>query len=182
MLVRIGICTMLAMALAAPPLQADRHNETTTDFHKAAKVSNLMARVESNALDIREQAARLRSYNRTPQLYSWELHADELNRISGELDRMADLVAELKPLKPNMTFRQNAAFNQIVSLSASVSDATKQAIQTVNTEKEKLAVAHPEYEKSVNTIYDEADRIVAHADNVEAWAEFIEELQESSDD
>jgi len=173
--------TLLALvALAAPALRAE--NQAGTDFHKAAEVAGVMDRLESNALDVRQQAARLRSYNRTPTLYSWELHADELNRISGEMEQIAALVQELTPIKPYMTFRQAAAFNHIVSLSARLSDATEEAIAVVNDQKARLRVGHPDYTTKVDAIYDHADLIAAHADSVEDWAEFIEELSNASDD
>ncbi|MBI1357862.1 MAG: hypothetical protein GC160_26290 [Acidobacteria bacterium] len=178
MLIRIATACTLAMALIAPALHAGTH----TDFHKAAQVSNLMSRVKSNAVDIREQAGRLRSYNRTPDLYSWELHADELNRVRGELDRLAGLIKDLKALEPNMTLRQSAAFNQVVTSSAKASDAAQNAIKILNTHKEKLRVASPDYEKAVNGIYDNADEIAAHADTVEAWSDLIQDLKDASDD
>ncbi|MEZ5361677.1 MAG: hypothetical protein R2748_04860 [Bryobacterales bacterium] len=170
----------LALALTVSPLAADHHKEQT-NFHKASEVASLIDRVESNALDIREQAARLRTYNRTPQLYSWELHADELNRVRAELDRMATLIQDLEPLKSGMTLRQDAAFNRIVSLSAEMSDATAKAIEIVNTEKEKLEVGHPDYEQQVDAIYDKADTVISNAETVEDWAELIEKIQEPSE-
>ena len=181
MLTRLATTFTVAMALAASPLLADNHKEST-DFHKSAQVSSLMERVQSNALDMREQAARLRMYNRTPQMHSWKLHADELNRIAGGLDNIAGLIGELEPLKPYMTLRQAAAFNHLVTLSAEAADVSEGAIHIVNTEREKLRVAHPDYETKVEAIYDHADMIAAHADSVEDWAEFIEEMSESSDD
>ena len=179
MLTKIATTMMMTMALVAMPLSAA---EKSTDYHKAAQVASMMDRIEMNALDMREQAGRLKTFNRAPQLHSWEVHAAELSRISNELDNVASLIKELKPMKPYMTFRQAAAFNHLISLSAEASDVTEDAIEMVNTEKEKLNVAHPDYEKKVNAIYDHADMIATHADNVEDWAEFIEELSDSSDD
>lgn len=162
---------LLAMALVAPSLKADHHQNTQ------AKVSELMARIESNALDMRQQAARLQTYNRTPQMHSWELHADELRRISAEIDRVGELMADLKPMKKDMTFRQAAAYNEMVSLSAAAADVTENTIKIVNTDREKLQVAHPDYAKKVNAIYEHADKIAAQADSVESWADFFEDLK-----
>ena len=176
MLLKITTTLFMALALVAPSLQADHHES------KQGEVSALMARIESNALDMRQQAARLKTYNRTPQMYSWEIHTDELGRISAELGNIATLMKELKPMKPHMTFRQNTAFNHIVSLSTAASTVTGKAIKIVNTEREKLRVAHPDYETKVDAIYNHADMIAAHADSVESWADFFEDLQKSSDD
>ncbi len=181
MLGKISTTFIAALALLLPSLQAGPSSKTT-DFHKAAEVASLMDRVESNAIDMRAQAARLRSYTRAPQQYSWQLHAEELNRISGELDRVAGLIDELMPMKPVMTYRQAAAFNHLISLSAQVSTVTEEAIAIVNQEKAKLRVAHPDYEKKVNAIYDHADMIASHADTVEDWAELIENIQDATDD
>lgn len=174
MLARLTTSMCLALALIAPSLQADHHKTN----NKQAMVSSMMARIESNALDMREQSARLRTYNRAPQLHSWEIHADELNRISAGLDNVSELVKKLQPMKSDMTFRQTAAFNHIISLSAAMSDVAENAIKTVNTEREKLSVAHPDYEKKVDALYNHADMIAAHADSVEAWADFFEDLTE----
>ncbi len=176
MLTKITTSLLLAMALVAPSLKADHHQDTQ------AQVSELMARVESNALDMRQQAARLQTYNRTPQMHSWKLHADELTRISAELDRVGELMADLKPMKDAMTFRQAAAYNKIVSLSTAAADVTGKAIKIVNTDREKLEVAHPDYAKKVNAIYEHADMIAAQADSVESWADFFEDLTDPSDD
>jgi Mg2+ and Co2+ transporter CorA len=167
---------LLAVALVAPSLMADHHD------NPQAQISSQMATIESNALDMREQAARLTTYNRTPQSHSWQLHADELRRISANLDRVGAIMDELKPMKAKMTFRQAAAYNKIVSLAVGAADATQEAIDIVGSEREKLRVAHPEYKKKVQSIYDHADQIAAHADNVEAWSDFLEDLKDSSDD
>lgn len=171
MLARLTTSLFVALALVAPSMQADHHE------NPQAKVSMLMEQIEINALDIREHAARLRTYNRSPQMHSWEIHSTELSGLSAELDDVAALIKDLQPMKSKMTFRQAAAFNHMISLSAALSDVTEKAIHIVNTEREKLQVAHPDYDTKVDAIYDHADMIVAHADSVEAWADFFEDLQ-----
>ena len=176
MFAKLTTSLFLALALMSPSLQADHHE------NPQAKVSQLMERIESNALDMRQQAARLKTYNRAPQMHSWEIHADELRRISGELDNVADLMKKLTPMKTEMTFRQTAAFNHMISLSSALSDVTGKAIKTVNTDRAKLSVGHPDYETKVNAIYEHADMIAAHADSVESSADFFEDLREASKD
>jgi len=157
--------TALAVLLLTPALWAT---------HQTEEAASVLQRIEANAIDIRNHAARLQTFARQPQMVSWETHAFEISRIRHATNDMAELLGDFKDLKPYATKRQNKAFNVLVSKAEILSDNAEKAIKIVNQEKEKLVVPHPEYEKAVSALYDDADNIVAAVGLAESWDEVRE--------
>ncbi len=148
--------------------------------HNIEQASLLLQRVEVNALDARDHAARLKSYMRFPTLYSWQTHVFELGRVRDATNDIAEAMGEYKDLKPYATPRQNKAFNYAVLEAEKLSDVVSKAIRIANEDKTKLEVAHPEYEKAIAEIYDRADRVAAAIGFAESWEEVQEARKEFS--
>lgn len=152
----------LAMLLLAPVLWANSQTE---------KAASVLERIEANAIEIRNHAARLQTFAREPDMVSWETHAFELNRIRTATNDMAELLGEFKDLKPAATARQNKAFNTLLPKSENLSKNVEKAIKIVNRDKSKLEVGYPAYQKAVSALYDDADNVVAAVDLAESWSE-----------
>jgi hypothetical protein len=132
--------TVAAALMLAPTLKADSSLE---------KASMLLQRVEANAIDARHDAARLRTFTRSPGLHSWQLHAAELTQIKERVNEIGELMGEFKAIKDQASNRQNKAFNAAVSQAAELADATEDALKIVNQDKQKVEMAHPD-RKRVN--------------------------------
>ena len=163
----------LALALVVPGWTA---------HHKTEEAASILERVESLTYDIREQAARIRTYNRAPELHSWQLHASELGRIESETDEIADLLDDFKGIKQDASQRQNYAYNKVIGLMSDISDQTTAAIRIVNTDREKLTVAHPDYTSKIDAIYDHADEAIEAIGIAEDLGELMETWKSESDE
>lgn len=156
---------MLALIVASPSMAA---------HHKAEEAASVLELIESNVRDIREQASRIQSYNRVPNMHDWRLHNSEFIRINAETERIAELMESFKELRSDATARQAIAFNKLVPVMANLRESANQAIEIINDEKEKLLVAHPDYASKVNAVYDGADEAITILDVAESWFELRE--------
>lgn len=167
MITRISMLLTLALAavMFTPSLEAGS---------SAKDASILLQRIEANAFDVREHAARLKTYNRFPGQHSWQIHTFELQRIKERMSDIAKLVGEFKHIKDDASERQNKAYNYVVPESVKVSELTEKALRIADNQEEKLEVAHPDYAKTIDQIYDRADQIVAAIGLAESWQEVKE--------
>ncbi len=159
----MSIPLLLAVALA-PTMRAQEY---------ANEANVLLQRIEANAVDVRENAAKLKTYARFPGEYDWQVHADQLGRIRADVNSVADLLGQFEKNKDEVMMRQDKAVNFIIPEAAELSNSVEEAIHIVNNQKQKLEVGHPEYNKQINAIYDHADKIVAAV----GLAESAEEIQ-----
>jgi len=193
-----GIALTLSLALLAPFAWADSHKGKEEGHkgksHKAKVESARQAeqaavyldQIEQNALDARRHAGQLRSYTRIPSLHSWQMHTYELNLIRESANDMAEVMGEFADVKKGATKLQNKAFNIIVTHADTLEEATEEAITIANRDKDKLHVAHPQYEAQVDKIYNAADHIVEAANMAETWKQLqktrkkLEKLEEKA--
>jgi hypothetical protein len=168
MLRKTIVLPVVAVALLLSPiLKADSHD----GFEKA---SVLLERVETNAIDVRHDAARLKTFMRFPGQHSWQIHAAELGQIRERVNEIGELMSDFKSIRGQASDRQNKAFNAAVIKSAELADVTESAIRMVNQDKQKVEMAYPDYESKVTKIYDLADHVVAAIGFAESWDEVIE--------
>lgn len=82
-------------------------------------------------------------------------------------------------MKDAASHRQRYAFNEVVLLMAKISDATEQAIKTLNENKSKVEVAHPDYASNVTEIFNLSGDALSALDVAESWLELQESWQDS---
>lgn len=148
--------------------------------HATQQGAAILERIEATAVDVRNQAARLQSYLRNPTMHSWEIHADELNRMDAGLDSISDRLGELKAIRDDVSHSQRAAFNRVVTASTELSTHIEEAVEILNSQRAKVVVGHPDYDKHVQEAYGLADEMVAAADSAEEWRDFLSDW--TSDD
>lgn len=160
---------IVAFMLAVTPLFA---------VHKVEEASVLLQRIESNAMGARYHAAKLKTFTAQPTLHPWQIHTAELQQVKAQVNEIAELLGDFKEIKAHASMRQMKAFNALLPEAVKTSDLVEKAIQIVNNEREKLEVAHPDYENTVEGIYDGADRVVAAVGFAESWEEVKEARKE----
>lgn len=171
----LALLLIAPLALVATPAVADHHGGG------AEKAFDTLQRVEVNALDIREKAARLRTFVRFPGQYSWEIHADQLAHIKTESEDIGDLMTSFKKMREQATHRQNQAFVEALVHAEKLADAGTKAIALLNQNKVRMDAPPPAYIDAIDQIYNQADAIVADLEQAETWWELKEDLTSSSD-
>lgn len=161
-----------SLALVATPAVADHHKS-------AEKAFDTLQRIEVNALDIREQAGRLQTFVRFPGQYSWEVHADQLNRIRSESDDIGDLMKSFEKMRKQATQRQNQAFTEAYVHAGKLADAAEKATRLLSQNKVRMDAPPPEYVSAIETIYRKADAIIAELEQAETWWELKEDMTSS---
>jgi len=174
----LALSLVAALALGATPALADSHEGKATPAEKAF---DTLQRIEVNALDIREQAARLQTFVRFPGQYSWEVHADQLTRIKTESDDIGKLMTSFEKMREKATERQNQAFTESYVHSGKLADAASKAIKLLNQNKVRMDAPPPEYVDAINMVYNQADSIIADIEQAETWWELQEEKMEASE-
>ena len=162
---------VLVLPIAAAALMLSPTLKANSGFETA---SVLLQRVEANAIDARHDAARLKTFTRSPGLHSWQLHAAELTQIKERVNEIGELMGEFKAIKDQASDRQNKAFNAAVSQAAELAGVTEDALKIVNQDKQKVEMAHPDYETKITKIYDLSDHVVAAIGFAESWDEVVE--------
>lgn len=169
----LALLLIAPLVLAVTPAVADHHGGG------AEKAFDTLQRIEVNALDIREQAGRLQTFVRFPGQYSWEIHADQLNRIKAESDDIATLMASFDKMRDQATYRQNQAFTEAYIHAEKLAEAGSKAITLLNKNKVRMDAPPPAYVDAVEAIYNQADAIVADLEQAETWWEIREDLTSS---
>lgn len=164
-----AVALLMAYPTAAQNATRSRVTTTVTDFEPTEpliQASDAFERLELFALDVRRDAATLKSFLREPTAFSPRSHASRLTRIRESVNNIADEVERLERLEPSFLPRQELAFNHIQPHLAVLVDSTSKAIDYLNT-----YTGIPwstDYETYVTEIYDRADGIVQAADMAES--------------
>lgn len=185
--------TLALMLGAVGPANAqdDSHQATAADVdvldvdfaiitpETAEDAAMLIERIEETALDMRQSAARLKSFTRVPDSYSIESHAWRLNQIRENLN---DISRTLDRLEENTEFllpRQRLSVGYVADELPTLAANLKYAIEHMNEQGAPLWV--DEYTTPVAQVYDSADTIVEAAGLAEKLSE-ISMFDDNSDD
>lgn len=165
--IRWKIPTLILSSLSAICLAAGVARAQSTSAPE--KAAGLFEQIQSNALSIRDHAARVRSFARYPMEHSWRVDALNLDQMKTETNQIADFLANLKTLRDDAMPRQRQAFTRILPEATQMSDEIGQAIQLVNQNKEQVWTT--DYSQTLDKIYNHADKIAQAVELSESMAE-----------
>jgi hypothetical protein len=117
---------------AAPPANAD-----TTE------VTKLLEDIEVQAADLQRDSDTLESYTHSD--VSWESHADELNRMKDDINRIGQTIQRLQSLRSSASPWQQEATGRIIPVAQRLASNTQAAIEHLNQNPKRLQ--DPQYEQ-----------------------------------
>lgn len=137
------------------------------DKAHVSKVRDLLARFESNAADMRRDAATLESKRRNK--LDWNSHADMLTTMKEHVNGMGRMLAELESMKPQASVLQQKAIESARPHLEEMAKNVTTAIQMVN--EDRRNVAKTEYLDTLHSIWGNADTLYKSVDAITDYKE-----------
>jgi hypothetical protein len=131
---------------ASPPAPSQE-----SPAYLSGRASTLLAQIQAEATGLRRNAGTLGTFASNPQ-YSWQSHADYLDRIKRHINAVGECTAELQRIQHAVLPWQQQAITEVTSHAAQVAAGTQAAILYLKENKRWLFVS--EYRDHLTTIAD----------------------------
>ncbi len=116
------------------------------------QVSGLLSNAETQAFQLKADADTLERYSRSNT--SWESHADAVNRIKEDVNRMGELLNRLEQSRSEAAPWQQVAIDRVLPLAKELAANTTAAINHLNQSPRRLNA--PNYQEYLEAIADSA--------------------------
>jgi hypothetical protein len=147
-----GVLLATGAASASPPGTATATPAATQPSpYLSEQASTLLAEIQKEAVALRRNAETLGTFASNPQ-YSWQSHANYLDRVKGHINAVGERTAELQRIRNAILPWQQQAINEVTSHAAQVAASTQAAILYLNENQRWLFAS--EYRDHLTTIAD----------------------------
>jgi hypothetical protein len=141
--------------------EAEGHADSY-NWNFSSEASQLIETIETQSIQVRDDAQFLESLTREPHVVPWQAHADQLAQVRPEVNRMAEEMCRLEAIRTGTQPWQQQAIDQIEPAVTELVNYTEQAIAITN--RQTVAnFASPSYTEDVHGMYTTANRIVRAA-------------------
>jgi hypothetical protein len=117
----------------------------------SGRASTLLAQIQAEGAGLRRNAENLGTFARNPK-YSWQSHANSLDRVKHHINAVGERTAELQRIRHAVLPWQQLAITEVTSHAAQVAASTQAAILYLNENRRWLFAT--EYRDHVTTIAD----------------------------
>lgn len=117
----------------------------------SGRASTLLAQIQAEGAGLRRNAETLGTFASSPQ-YSWQSHANYLDRVKGHINAVGERTAELQRIRRAVLPWQQQAITEVTSHAAQAAASTQAAILFLNENQSWLFVS--EYRDHLTTIAD----------------------------
>ncbi len=128
---------------------------------EADQVSKILSSAKMQAYQLNEDGNTLERYSRSKA--SWESHADAINQIRDDINKMGSLLSELERNRNAAAAWQQAAIDRVVPAARELAANTTSAIDHLNKFPRRLNTA--EYQEYLEAIADSAANLSATITN-----------------
>jgi hypothetical protein len=146
MIVTLAVIALLGTGsiFASPPAPSPE-----SPAYLSGRASTLLAQIKAEGAGLRRNAETLGTFASNPQ-YSWQSHANYLDRVKGHINAVGERTAELQRIRHAVLPWQQQAITEVTSHAAQVAASTQAAILYLNENRRWLFA--PEYRGHLTTI------------------------------
>ena len=160
-------------ALASPAPSSD------PSAYWSGRASTLLTEIQKETAQLRPHADTLGNFARNPQ-YSWQSHANYLDRVKGHINAIGERIAELQRIRSAVLPWQQQAITQVTSHAAQVAASTQAAI--VHLRESRNYLFAPEYTDHLTTIADRSEDMKQTLDKFLDYRKTQQKLQQLQTD
>jgi hypothetical protein len=151
----------------------------------SGRASTLLAEIQNEGAGLALHAETLGTFARNPQ-YSWQSHANYLDRVKGHINAVGERTAELQRIRDAVLPWQQQAITEVTSHAAQVAASTQAAIVYLRENQNRLFVS--EYRDHLTTIADRSedmkqtvDKFLDYGKEQQKFQQLQKELELSGD-
>jgi hypothetical protein len=179
-----GVASLLVMA--ALPMAATEQCQTgpptpasyTRNFPKEA--SALLQQMGTQAIQVRDLADQLQTFNRDGALISWEMDADVLTQAQAQVNAMDEELCRLRLIRRVTLPWQQKAIDRVAPKMIELTDYVEDALQNLNEKHNTVNTLDRSFAQDADFMYRRADTIARSIGNFEEYAAARTEIQQLS--
>lgn len=130
---------------------------SAADSAATDRVSAILSAANMQAVQLKQDAGLLESYTRSN--LSWESHAEAINRMKDNINKMSGLLSQLQDSRSSAAPWQQSAIDRIIPVAKELASNTTTAIEALN--KNPRQVGTPAYQEYLEAIDDSANNLAA---------------------
>lgn len=123
------------------------------------QVSRILSDARIEAYQLREDASQMETFTRSNA--SWESHADAINKIREDVNKMGSLLTKLRDNRNSAAVWQRTAIDRVTPVAKELASNTTAAIDRLTKNPKRLNT--PDYQNYLEAIADAADNLAATA-------------------
>jgi len=151
----IAALSLAAAAFAAPPLVCKNAPEMLSQLHQDAQ-------------QVRDTADQLEAYNREPFLVGWQVNADMLQSMQGQINQMDRTLYRLHTIEATLPQNERTEINEVTPAMVELTDTAQLAINFVKNHEDDVWMS--KYTAYADEMYNQANRIAGHTATTGAQA------------
>lgn len=156
-----------SMLLATETNQLPAVTSSTANWHSVEQASNLFNRMNTLALKVRKEVARLQVQG---YQLSWQVDSARLGRAKTDIDALGKDVAQLNGMKSKLDPWQRSLLNKITPNIHEMVYQTDAALQTLDAHENRTVLALSQYPQYINQIYKNANQMAGTIGTVTQYA------------
>lgn len=154
---------------------------TQHSAYLSERASTLLAEIQREAAELRRNAETLGTFARSTR-FSWESHADCLDRVKTHINAVGKQIAELQRIQNSVLPWQQQAITQVTNHAAQVATSTQAALVYLNENRNSVLLS--EYREHLKTIDDRSadmkervDKFLAYEKAEQKFLQLRDELE-----
>jgi hypothetical protein len=155
-LILAGLLMPAGILLAKEGSQPPAVTSSTANWYDVERASNLFNQMNTLALKVRREVGRLQAQG--IQL-GWSEHAAGLARAKANINTIGDDLMQLSGMKSRLEPWQQSLLNKVTPDVHEMVYQTDEALNTLETHKDRTVLALTQYPQNIDQIYDSANQM-----------------------
>lgn len=170
---QLSFLAILALLVAGYVVASPAARAADTPADHSEEVSGLLSTAETEALELKHDAAQMESFARSSGL-TWKSHAQQINMIKQHVNKVGELLTKLSAARETAAPWQQKAIDQIEPLLKQLAANTEATINHLN--ERKSGVQGSTYRDYALANYHAAEKLAALISDFVDYDEAMENL------
>lgn len=162
------------MLLAKDSYQPAAVTSSTANWYDVEQASNLFNRMNTLALKVRKEVARLQAQGYE---LDWRVHAARLARAKNHINAIGDDLQQLNEMKTRLEPWQQSLINKITPRIHAMVYQTDDALDTLKAHENRHYLALSQYPQNINVIYTNANQMASTINTVTQYAHAEQKME-----
>ena len=175
LLLLAGLLMPAGMLLATENHQPPAVTSSTANWYDVEQASNLFDRMNTLALKVRKEVARLQVQGND---LSWREHSARLARAKNDINTIGNDLEQLNEMKGRLEPWQQSLIDKITPDVHTMVHQTDEALRTLDARESRTYLALSQYPQNINLIYKNANEMAGTIGTVTQYAHAEEKMAE----
>jgi hypothetical protein len=175
-----AVTLLVAPALLLASCQMRSPAPASDESNTPNEVSALLQEMKTKAIQVRNLADQLETFNRDGELMPWQADAGVLTRAKAQVNDMDSMLYRLRTMRPEALPWQQRAIDRVAPKVVELTDYVQDAIQNLDNNHLTVYIMDNSYTQDADYMYQRANTIAHSIGQFDEYATARTEIQQLS--